>query len=203
MSPRRRQLLRAFNLPFTAHTADIDETPRPGELPVDLVCRLSREKAQAVAGHYPQAVIIAADTIVVFNGQILGKPADPAQAKAMLAEMSGRSHLVYSALTLMQAQTERLHTALSTTTVTMRPYTPAEIDAYIATGDPMDKAGAYAIQHPQFAPVAALDGCYAGVMGFPLGLLAEGLARFGVTVENVGRVCAVQTGARCCVQRPA
>lgn len=203
MSPRRRQLLRALNLPFTAHTADIDETPVPGELPVDLVCRLSREKAQAVAGYYPQAVIIAADTIVVFNGQILGKPADPAQAKAMLTEMSGRSHTVYSALTLLQAQTERLYTTLSATTVTMRPYTPAEIDAYIATGDPMDKAGAYAIQHPQFAPVATLDGCYAGVMGFPLGLLAEGLAQFGVKVENVGPICAAQTGARCCVYRQA
>ncbi|MFQ5576130.1 MAG: Maf family protein [Anaerolineae bacterium] len=201
-SPRRRELLSLFDLPFSVRTADIDETPHPHEPPEALACRLSRHKARAVARRHPRALIIAADTIVVLNHRILGKPAHPAQAKTMLMRLRGKDHHVYSAITLMQAQTARTHTTLSVTTVSMRPYTPADVDAYVASGDPMDKAGAYAIQNRQFEPVAAINGCYAGVMGFPLGHLADGLARFGFAVPNVNRRCAGYTGQPCCYPAP-
>lgn len=198
-SPRRQAFMRALGLTFTIHTADIDESPRPNEPPVDLVCRLSREKAEAVAKRHPQALIIAADTIVVFQNQILGKPANSAHATEILTRLSGKNHFVYSALTLHQLSTGRTEIKLNTTTVQMRHYTEAEIATYVATGDPLDKAGAYAIQHPDFSPVAKLDGCYAGVMGFPLEDLALGLAKFGIQLENVASVCSTHTGQPCCL----
>ncbi len=200
-SPRRQALMHLLNLPFSVHTANIDETPLPGEPPVDLVCRLSRQKAQAVASHHPQALIIAADTIVVLDDHILGKPAKPAAARAMLVRLRNRDHFVHSAITFLRPQTGQYYTALSSTTVTMRNYTDAEIDAYIATGDSMDKAGGYAIQHHGFAPVARVDGCYAGVMGFPLKHLGAGLARFGIRIDHPAETCTQFTGQPCCIDQ--
>ena len=197
-SPRRHQFMRALGLPFTIHTADINETPRPREAPSALVRRLSQEKAQTVAIKRPDALIIAADTIVVLNGQILGKPVSPAHAKEMLISLRNRRHIVYSALTLTGPKNTVEYTALNKTVVTMRPYTNAQIDAYIATKDPLDKAGAYAIQHPDFAPVAHLDGCYAGVMGLPLADLVDALAIYGIIIESVWQHCAGITGHLCC-----
>ena len=198
-SPRRHQFMRALGLPFNIHTADIDETPHPQEAPSDLVRRLSREKAQAVAKEHPQALVIAADTIVVLDGEILGKPLSPAHAKETLIRLRNRKHLVYSAITLTGPKDTVEYTALNQSVVKMRSYTNAQIDAYIATGDPMDKAGAYAIQHPDFAPVARLSGCYASVMGFPLADLADALAVYGIAIESVGRRCAGVTGQICCL----
>ena len=198
-SPRRRAFMKMLGLPFTVHTADIDETPLPDEMPTTLVCRLSREKAQAVAQTQQTALIIAADTIVILDDQILGKPNNEADAERMLQAMRNRYHEVYSAVSLFYGPDARSLTYLSQTTVRMRNYSQAEIAAYIATGDPMDKAGAYAIQHPDFAPVAGLSGCYAGVMGLPLNLLARGLAEFGIPIENLGHRCASYTGQACCV----
>jgi len=198
-SPRRREFLEMLGLPFTAHIADIDEAPLPEESPVDLVLRLSQAKAQAVATYHPEALIIAADTIVVLDNQILGKPVDEADARQMLNQLKGRDHAVYSAVALWHDRTGRQSTHLSQTTVTMRDYTKTEIETYIASGDPMDKAGAYAIQHPEFAPVAKICGCYAGVVGLPLGHLAEGLAQFGITIDHLGQQCASYTGESCCL----
>jgi MAF protein len=191
--------MRALGLPFNIHTADIDETPHPQESPSALVCRLSREKAHAVAKNHPQALIIAADTIVVLNGEILGKPTSPAHAKEMLIRLRDQKHSVYSAVTLTGPKDTVEYTVLNQSIVSMRPYTNAQIDAYIATGDPMDKAGAYAIQHPNFAPVARLNGCYASVMGLPLADLADALAVYGIVIESVGQRCAAVTGQTCCV----
>ncbi len=198
-SPRRHQFMRALGLPFNIHTADIDETPHPQETPSDLVRRLSREKAQAAAKGCSRYLVIAADTIVVLNGEILGKPTSPAHAKEMLIRLRNRKHSVYSAITLMGPKDNVEYTVLNQSVVSMRPYTNAQIDAYIATGDPMDKAGAYAIQHPDFAPVARLDGCYASVMGLPLADLADALAAYGIIIESVGRRCTAVTGQTCCV----
>lgn len=198
-SPRRRAFMKMLGLPFTVQTADIDETPFPNETPATLVCRLSREKAQAVAQRQQAALIIAADTIVVLDDQILGKPTGEVDAERMLRAMRNRYHEVYSAVSLFYGPDSRRLTHLSQTTVRMRNYSQAEIAAYIATGDPMDKAGAYAIQHPDFAPVAGLSGCYAGVMGLPLSLLLQGLAEFGIRIENLGQRCASYTGHPCCV----
>lgn len=198
-SPRRHQLFKLFQIPFSIYTANIDETPNAQETPPQLVCRLSKQKAQAIANQHPYAIVIGADTIVVLDNQILGKPATPAQAKKMLTNLKGKNHYVYSAITLVQKQNNQQYTALSKTTVTMRPYTLTEIDHYIASGDPMDKAGAYAIQNPKFAPVAHRNGCYAGVMGLPLGLLAEQLSKFGIIVNSIAEKCSYSTQQACCL----
>ena len=199
-SPRRRQLLAALGITFTADAADVDETPLPGEQPDALVCRLCRVKAQAVAARHPRAVILAADTLVALDGALLGKPADPAEAVAMLRALRGRTHQVYTAVCV--ATNGALTSRLSTSDVTMRPYSDAEIAAYVATGDPLDKAGAYAIQHPLFSPVAAWEGCYAGIMGLPLRLVREMLAAAGVPVPgDVTALCGSLSGGRCCVDR--
>ncbi len=141
--------------------------------------RLAEEKARAVASRHPHAVVLAADTIVVYQGRILGKPRGAADARAMLQSLRNARHQVITAVAVARAQA--LISELDVTEVQMRPYTDAEIDAYIASGDPFDKAGAYAIQHPGFAPVARLHGCYAGVMGLPLAVTARLLTTAGLT----------------------
>jgi septum formation protein len=197
-SPRRRQLLAALGLTFTADAADVDETPLPGEEPDGLACRLCRAKALAVAGRHPGAIVLAADTMVALDGLLLGKPADEFEATAMLRRLRGRTHQVYTAVCV--AHNGSLVSRLSISDVTMRPYSDEEIARYVATGDPLDKAGAYAIQHPAFAPVAAWEGCYAGIMGLPLRLAGEMLAEAGLKVPgDVATVCGGLNGGRCCV----
>jgi len=199
-SPRRREFLERLKLSFIVHTANIDESPLPGETPQELVCRLSRAKAEAVAKYYADSLVIAADTIVVLDGQILGKPADVSEARKMLTCLRGRDHFVCSAVTIWPKPAPEISTHLDQTTVTMRLYSDAEIEAYIASDDPMDKAGAYAIQHSVFTPVARISGCYAGVMGLPLGYLVDGLARFGVTLDQVADLCSSYSQQRCCLR---
>lgn len=196
-SPRRRQLLAALGLDFTVGVADIDETPFPGEPPDVLVCRLCTAKAAAVAERYPGKIVLAADTLVVLDGAVLGKPANPLEAAAMLAALRDRVHVVYTALCVMNGRDTE--TRVSSTDVKMRAYTDTEIETYVATGDPLDKAGAYGIQDPEFAPVESWDGCYSAVMGLPMGLAAEMLERAGVQAP-VGVIsgCEAMTGDRCC-----
>ena len=162
-SPRRRQLFGLSGWDFTVIAADVDETPFENETPRDYVIRLAQAKASAIQ---PKAevdtVILGSDTTVVDGNEILGKPVDEADARRMLKQLRGRTHQVYTAITILQ--NGKMHTDLSIIDVPMREYSDQEIDAYIQTGDPMDKAGAYAIQHPEFKPVASLEGCRAGVM---------------------------------------
>ena len=169
-SPRRRELLTLAGLTFTVQTADIDETPQPSETARDYTLRLSREKAAAVAERISPGgpVIIAADTTVADGDDILGKPGDAAEARTMLQRLRGRAHQVYTAVTLFDTQNGASHTEFAVTDVPMRAYTDAEIDAYIASGDPFDKAGGYAIQHAAFHPAVLQHGCYANVVGLPL-----------------------------------
>ncbi len=200
-SPRRRALLAALGLTFTVDSADVDEVPLPGETPDALVCRLCRAKAEAVAHRRPGAVVLAADTVVVLDGAPLGKPADSEEAAAMLRALRDRTHQVYTAVCV--AGDGGLAARLCVCDVTMRAYSDAEIAAYVATGDPLDKAGAYAIQHPAFAPVARWEGCYAGIMGLPLRLAADLLGAAGVTVPaDVVAVCEALSGQRCCARAP-
>ncbi len=166
-SPRRRDLLSGLGLPFEVIPSGIDEPVDPSGDPVTQATALAAAKAQEVAGRAPGRTIVAADTMVVSEGRILGKPDDNAHAAQMLRELRGREHTVVTGLTVNQM------TASRATAVRMRDYSDAEIDAYVATGDPMDKAGSYAIQHPTFRPVASIDGCYCNVVGLPLGLLAS------------------------------
>ncbi|MCE1252973.1 MAG: Maf family protein [Anaerolineae bacterium] len=170
-SPRRRQLLSWLNLPFEINVADIDETPLPGESPDVYTLRLAQAKAEAVASRLnPMSdadLILASDTTVSLDGEILGKPADERVARDMLTRLRGRKHQVFTAVALF-IPGKTLLAELCTVDVPMRVYSDAEIAAYISSGDPMDKAGAYAIQHAGFHPVDKLDGCFAAVMGLPL-----------------------------------
>jgi len=179
-SPRRRDLLSGLGLAFTIDVPAVDETPRQDELPNDMVSRLSRVKALTVAARHPHALVLAADTVVVLDGTLLGKPANAGQAIAMLRNLRGRTHQVYTAVSL--AHYGEITTKLSVSNVTMRSYTDDEILAYVSSGDPLDKAGAYAIQHPGFAPVARWDGCYSGIVGLPLGVVAALLTDAGVEI---------------------
>lgn len=202
-SPRRQQFLRDLGLAFRVQAADIDETPQVGEDPVALAHRLAEQKAQAVANQVSADeqpyLIIAADTVVALGQTLLGKPGDAAEATAMLRTLGGRNHEVHSGISVIATDTGTQWTRVNSTTVQMRPYTDQEIAAYVATGDPFDKAGAYAIQHPEFAPVAQLQGCVAGVIGLPLADLRDLLANFGVSLPNsVVNACQVHTAFPCC-----
>lgn len=197
-SPRRRELLALLGLPFEVTVADVAEVPRADETPAELVVRLSRAKASAAASDIGgDALVIACDTVVALEDEILGKPGDAEEAREMLRRLRGRCHVVYSALTLLRVDGRRT-TALAETEVTMRAYTEAEIAAYVASGDPLDKAGAYAIQHDGFHPVDELRGCYASVMGLPLCHLVRCLSAFGVEPStDVPSACRAHTGCRC------
>jgi septum formation protein len=194
-SPRRRDLLGTLGIPFTIHKPDIDERHRAGEPPLDYARRLSREKAAHIAARLTApAAVLAADTVVILSadtmgideqGIILGKPADAADARHMLQQLRGRTHQVCTAMTLLKvgqpfkASTSHANTELTQTKVVMRHYSDAEIERYVATGDPFDKAGSYAIQHPLFQPVARIDGCYGNVVGLPLCTLRKMLVGVG------------------------
>lgn len=164
-SPRRRELLESLDLDFTVRPAAVDETPNPGERPRDLVRRLAREKAEA-AGRDGEWVL-AADTIVVEDGDVLGKPRDRAQAKEMLRRLQGRWHLVLTGVALRPPDGDTLH-AVESTRVLFAELTPEQIDWYAATGEPDDKAGAYAVQGLGALFVDEIDGNYSNVVGLPL-----------------------------------
>jgi len=166
-SPRRRQLLSLTGWPFSVAAADVDESQRLNESPSDYVLRLAATKARATKADTDQ-VVLAADTTVVDRMEILGKPKDSAEATEMLRRLRGHTHQVYTGIALLRVRDGLLLKDLCVTDVPMRDYSDEEISAYVATGDPLDKAGAYAIQHPQFQPVANLEGCYASVMGLPM-----------------------------------
>jgi septum formation protein len=166
-SPRRHQLLSLADWTFNVIIADVDESQRPNELPANYVLRLAETKARAITMH-PDQIVLAADTTVVDGNDILGKPLDNAEAFDMLRRLRGHTHQVYTGVALLRQSDGLLLKELCVTDVPMRAYSDEEINAYIETGDPLDKAGAYAIQHPQFHPVASMSGCYASVMGLPM-----------------------------------
>ena len=161
----------------------IDESRRPGEPLTAYVERLSRQKAAAVAAMLDDepALVISADTIVALADELLGKPADADDARRMLKKLRRRRHQVYTAFTLHQTEPPQIITARVCTDVYMRAYADAEIESYIASGDPFDKAGGYAIQNQTFHPVARIEGSYTNVVGLPLDELQTALSEFGVT----------------------
>ena len=168
-SPRRKELIALGGWPFEIIVADVDETPRANESPRDYVLRLAEEKARVSSLRADLSqVVLAADTTVVDGNAILGKPADPSEAKRMLRQLRGRVHQVFTGIAVLRVSDGHLLRDICVTDVPMRDYSDAEIEAYVATGDPLDKAGAYAIQHTDFNPVASMAGCYASVMGLPL-----------------------------------
>ena len=178
-SPRRRELVSLFGWPFTVIPADIDESRLADESPVEYVRRLACEKAQAIAAR-ETGLVVAADTIVADGDELLGKPMDEDDARRMLVQLRGRMHQVYTGIAMINTETGESFGDVCRTDVPMRLYSDEEIEKYIATLDPMDKAGAYAIQHPGFHPVEGLTGCFASVMGLPLCHLVIGFRKLGV-----------------------
>ncbi len=174
-SPRRRELLGLFRLPFTVRVADIDETMDPAKAPFDEVGRVSRAKALAVEREAGD-IVIAADTIVVCQGKVLGKPRNEEDAKAMLRLLSGRDHQVMTGMTVVQDGTCR--TVTEVTDIHFRPLSEAEIEAYVATGEPMDKAGSYGIQGGAALFAEKMVGDYYNVMGLPVCRLWQILREF-------------------------
>lgn len=205
-SPRRRELLALGGWKFNTSFAEVDESQHPGEAPGTYVLRLAENKARTCAASPKNIgtlsptnvgmisptnmgtmstgedlILLAADTAVVDGEAILGKPKDMAEAVEMLRQLRGRTHQVYTGIAIIRMSDGNLGTDLCVTAVPMRAYSDEEIDAYVATGDPLDKAGAYAIQHPKFHPVETMSGCYASVMGLPLCHLTRTLRQLDIT----------------------
>lgn len=201
-SPRRQELLREIGIPFQVHAANINEDQSAGEAPIEYALRLAREKAEAVAARYPQSYVLGADTIVVLKGEVLGKPEDQKDAARMLRLLSGRAHEVTTAVSLITpsfaapsalfpaapntvtsetvASGTLAETRASTTKVHFREIDEAEIQQYVAGGEPMDKAGAYAIQGGASRWTDRIEGEFSNVVGLPLSLVTEMLKTTGL-----------------------
>lgn len=179
-SPRRKELLRQIGVEFTTDPADVDERAIPGETPEEYAVRVALEKAKVAARKAGSGIVIAADTIVVLGDTILGKPADTADAERMLTMLSGRAHRVLTGLVIMDSATGRTIRRLEDTRVWFRDLSPEEIRSYAATGEPLDKAGAYGIQERGALLVRKIEGCYFNVVGLPLSVLAEIFAAFDI-----------------------
>ncbi len=185
-SPRRREILGKLSFPFRIVPADLDEETFAqafqGSFP-DLVEALAAEKALAVAASEPdfEGLILAADTTVILEDEMLSKPVDSADAGRMLRRLRGRAHQVATGVALYDCRSKVLTSGQRCTAVWMRDYSDAEIEAYVATGDPLDKAGAYAVQHERFHPVERVEGCYLTVVGLPLCLVTRLLREHGIT----------------------
>jgi septum formation protein len=174
-SPRRAEILREADIAFQIRGTQIDEAALPGETPHAMVARLAEAKARAAAAHVDhgadECVIVGADTTVVLDGEILGKPRDAAHAREMLARLSGRTHHVLTGLFLLRLPGNAARAAVENSAVTFAPLAEKEIDAYVATGEPLGKAGAYAIQGLAGRYIPRIEGCYFNVVGLPLARL--------------------------------
>jgi septum formation protein len=168
-SPRRRELLANAGIEFIVDPANVDETQRPDEAPHDFAVRLATEKAQAVARRHNRDLVLGADTVVIVDREVLGKPADEASAHLMLRMLRDRTHYVSTAIALVSDN--RVVTHVETTTVVVGKITDAEIEEYIASGEPMDKAGAYAIQGRASRWISRIEGDYFNVVGLPVAAL--------------------------------
>ena len=182
-SPRRRELLKEIGLEFEVHKPEADESHSENEKPEELCERLSRLKALAVAREFPDCLIIAADTIVVIDGKILGKPHDKNEAFTMLKTLAGREHEVLTGISVCLK--EKIITHSESTKVKFRDLNDSEILAYISTGECDDKAGAYAIQGKGSLLIESLNGDYYNVVGLPLCTLGKILENFGIKLENM------------------
>lgn len=181
-SPRRRELLAQLGLSFEVCPSNVDETLEPGTSPAQAVETLALRKARAVAATCSEGLVIGSDTVVVLDGEMLGKPRDAEEAVAMLKRLAGRTHRVYTGLAVIDVATGDCRVGHSVTAVQMDALTDAEIRRYVATGEPMDKAGAYAIQGIGATLVTHIEGDYFTVVGLPLHLLRRFLGEMGVHI---------------------
>jgi septum formation protein len=181
-SPRRREILSALGLSFETRPSDVDESLRGGEPAFEAAERLAREKASAVAAGASDALVIAADTLVVLDGEALGKPKDRADARRTLSRLAGRAHEVVTGVAV--ARNGRLVSGREVTRVQFAPMTPAEVEAYVASGEPDDRAGSYAIQGIGGLFVARVEGSPSNVVGLPVRLLYTLAAELGVDLKH-------------------
>jgi septum formation protein len=179
-SPRRRELLKSIGLDFDVIPSHIPEVRGEGEAPEEYVARLSREKANAIAGQHPSSWIIAADTTVLMGDELLEKPADAKDAERMLAAIEGKTHIVYSGVTLLNRERGHHDTRVAESEVRMLPLGARDIAWYVDTGEPLDKAGAYAIQGIGAMFIDSVHGSFTNVVGLPLALLFQMLRKAGI-----------------------
>lgn len=177
-SPRRRQLLEMLGIPHEVDPANVPERPEPGEVPEMMAARLAREKALAVGGRHPDRWILAADTVVVLDHEVLGKPESPRSAERMLHKLAGREHQVVTAVAL--SRNDLVHERCDVTKVWFRRLDDAQISAYVATGEPLDKAGAYGVQGYGAVLVDRIEGDFFSVMGLPVRLVTDLFALAGM-----------------------
>jgi MAF protein len=203
-SPRRRELLSLLGIPFTVHAVAVDESPLPDEEPAQYVLRLARQKATHAAAQLTgECLVLAADTTVALTNQageweILGKPQHAQEAEQMLRRLRARTHFVFTGIALYHSKTAQLWSDVCASEVPLRNFSDEEMHAYIASGDPFDKAGAYAIQHRGFHPVERFSGCFANVMGLPLCHLTRLLAQAGIGIDaHLVPACAPSFGITC------
>ncbi len=181
-SPRRKEMLQQIGLVFRTSPADVDESVLPGEQPAAYAVRVALDKARVAAERAGEGIVIAADTIVVLGGRILGKPADDSDAVRMLSLLSGKQHEVVTGLAVIDAASKRTAAKTASTSVWFRNLAEEEIRAYVATREPLDKAGAYGIQEKGALLIEKIEGCYFNVVGLPLSLLGEILREFGIAL---------------------
>jgi septum formation protein len=179
-SPRRSWLLAKLGIPFTVRAVAVAEQPHTGEAPAPFAERMAREKAAAAAARAAGSWVLAADTVVAVDARALGKPRDAADATAMLLALAGRAHTVYTAVALVRPDGTLAESLLVGTEVAFRPLAPREVEAYVATGEPFDKAGAYAIQGEGAHLVDRIHGSYTNVIGLPLAEVASCLAKWQI-----------------------
>lgn len=181
-SPRRKELLKQIGLKFTTEPSQFEEEIKPGMKPEKLVKQLSLKKCQIVASRHTNAIVISADTLVVLEGKILGKPRTSENARRMLRSLSGKTHSVITGFTIIDAQSSQSVTRVIKTKVYLKRMEKKEIKAYVKTGEPLDKAGAYGIQELGGIFVEKIEGDYFNVVGLPLFALAEELEKFGIKI---------------------
>lgn len=186
-SPRRRELLTSIGIDFEVIPSHVPEEHRKGEAPEEYVARLSRDKAAAIAGKHRDRWIIAADTTVLMGDQLLEKPADRADARRMLAAIAGRTHIVYTGVTIEHGGRNYRDTRVAESEVRMLPLSAEDIAWYVETGEPLDKAGAYAVQGIGAMFIESIHGSYTNVVGLPLALLFQMLRNAGIDPLTVNR----------------
>jgi len=181
-SPRRKELLGKIGLKFEVESSDYAEDMRSGLSSDELARAISLEKARAVAMRHKNAIVIAADTFIVFRGKIMGKPGTEAEARKMLVRLRGKPHSVITGFTILDTARNKVLTKSVETVVHIKNLTAEEIESYVKSGEPLDKAGAYAIQGLGSVIVERIEGDYFNVIGLPLSALAEGLKEFGIHI---------------------
>ena len=179
-SPRRRELLTSIGLDFDVEPSHVPEEHQPSEAPETYVARLSRDKANAVAAKHPSQWVIAADTTVLLRDRLLEKPADKADAVRMLSLIAGQTHIVYTGVTLQNLDRQYRETRVAESEVRMLPLSPREVEWYVATGEPLDKAGAYAVQGIGAMFIESIHGSYTNVVGLPLAMLFQMMRKAGI-----------------------